>query len=85
MSASTKISISLPAETLELVERERRATGESRSELFRRAVENLFESARREAAIRQYVQGYVAEPETEYEVSAAEQLAGSAFDGEEWE
>jgi metal-responsive CopG/Arc/MetJ family transcriptional regulator len=83
MITTAKISISLPEDVLERAERERRATGESRSELFRRALEALFESQRHEAAVRRYVEGYVAEPETEYEVSAAAALSSAAFEEEE--
>ena len=61
----SRITISLPEGTLARAERERRSTGESRSELFRRALEALFEADRREAAIRSYVESYVAEPETD--------------------
>ncbi len=67
---SAKVSVSLPEEALERVDRECAATGESRSELFRRALEALFDGERRRAAVRRYVEGYLAKPETEYEVAA---------------
>ena len=38
MSKTTKIAISLPEEVLTAVEREREGSGESRSQIFRRAV-----------------------------------------------
>ncbi|HUF78431.1 MAG TPA: ribbon-helix-helix domain-containing protein [Thermoanaerobaculia bacterium] len=82
---SAKISVSLPAADLERVDRECREAGESRSELFRRALQALFDGKSRDAAARRYVEGYVAEPETEYEVAAAGSLAPAAFDEEEWE
>jgi len=84
MPKSAKISISLPDEVLRRADRERRESGESRSELFRRALEVLFREQRREAAINRYVDGYVAEPETEYEVSAAE-ASGRAVWEEDWD
>ena len=80
----SRITISLPEGTLARAERERRSTGESRSELFRRALEALFEADRREAAIRSYVESYVAEPETDYEVEQAAALSGFAFEPEDW-
>ena len=82
---TAKISVSLPAEVLERVDRECEESGESRSELFRRALQALFEGERREAAVQKYLEGYVAEPEPEYEVGAAASLAGAAFDDEGWE
>ena len=56
MKSAAKISISLPKAALRRADRERRKTGESRSEFFRRALQTLFESANREAAIRSYVE-----------------------------
>jgi metal-responsive CopG/Arc/MetJ family transcriptional regulator len=82
---TAKISVSLPAEVLERVDRECEATGASRSELFRRALQKLFEGGRHEAAVHRYLEGYVAEPETEYEVGAAASLAPAAFEDEGWE
>lgn len=82
---AAKVSVSLPAEVLERVDRECEESGESRSELFRRALQALFEGGRREAAVQQYLEGYVAEPETEYEVGAAASLAPAVFDDEGWE
>lgn len=82
---TAKISVSLPAEVLERVDHECEATGASRSELFRRALQALFEGGRRDAAVRRYLEGYVAEPETEYELGVAASLAPAAFDDEEWD
>ncbi len=81
-----RITISLPVELLEQAEVERKGRGESRSELFRRALETLFEKQRYETAVDSYVTGYIAEPESEYEVAAAEVTETGAFDAdEEWE
>jgi len=80
---TAKVSISLPVEVLERADRERRARGESRSELFRRALDALFREQIREAAVHRYVDGYVAEPETEYEVASAEAVAGVVWEEEE--
>lgn len=85
MPKTAKISISLPTDLLVRADRERRESGESRSELFRRALETLFREKRREAAVRRYVDGYVAEPESEYEVASAEAVAEDAWDEEAWD
>lgn len=84
-AGTAKVSISLPEDLLERIDRECEATGESRSELFRRALQALFEGRRRDAAVRRYLEGYVAEPEAEYEVAAAGAAAEAAFEDEGWE
>jgi metal-responsive CopG/Arc/MetJ family transcriptional regulator len=70
MTRVAKIAISLPEELLRLVDEQARARGLSRSQLFRHAVESLFRREREEEEVRDYVQGYMAEPETEPEVEA---------------
>lgn len=85
MPKTAKISISLPTDILVHADRERLESGESRSELFRRALEALFREKRREAAIGRYVDGYVAEPESEYEVSSAEAVSTDVWKEEAWD
>ena len=83
---TARITISLPVELLEQVEEERKGSGETRSELFRRALETLFEKQRYEKSVSRYVEGYVAEPESEYEIAAAEVTEAGAFEADEdWE
>ncbi|MGH7565163.1 MAG: ribbon-helix-helix protein, CopG family [Gemmatimonadota bacterium] len=84
MSKTAKISISLPADMLAHADRERSKSGESRSELFRRALEALFREKHREASVRRYVNGYVAEPESEFEVSSADAASREAWEEEDW-
>lgn len=84
MVKSTKVSVSLPPSILEAAERERRATGESRSEIFRRALVQLLRHAREKEAVDQYMAGYVAEPETPYEIEAADHLSQSTLAGDVW-
>jgi metal-responsive CopG/Arc/MetJ family transcriptional regulator len=82
---TAKISISLPQDVLAAAEAERRATGETRSEFFRRAVERLLEREREEEAVEKYIAGYRAQPESadeEQEVTAA---GLAALAGEPWE
>ena len=82
--AVTKISISLPDEVLETAERECRREGESRSELIRRALVSLVARAREETLVAAYLAGYVAEPESDDEVAAADEAAASLLEGSEW-
>jgi metal-responsive CopG/Arc/MetJ family transcriptional regulator len=64
MARIARVSISLPADTLRAADRERRNTRESRSEFFRRAVDELIRRRRERGEVERYVAGYVAEPET---------------------
>ena len=84
MATSTKISISLPERLFKAAERERRAKGETRSEFFRRAVDDLLRRERERAAVAAYVEGYVSQPETPYETEAADRLGQDALAGEPW-
>lgn len=84
MPKTAKISISMPEEVLRRADRERLARGESRSELFRRALDALLREERRTAAVRRYVDGYVAQPETDYEIDGA-QAASSVVWEEDWD
>jgi len=64
MSKIAKIAISLPEDILESVEAERKLKGESRSELFRRAVNVLLKQRRERMAVNEYVCGYQEIPES---------------------
>ena len=81
---TARISISLPRATLERADRERRASGQSRSEFFRHAVEEYLRQRKRREAIDRYVAGYVAEPETLHDEEIPEQTAVEALGGEPW-
>ncbi len=80
-----KIAISLPEETLQAVEKERLATGLSRSEFFRRAVEEHLRRVKEREDVEQYIQGYLKYPETKEEIALAEATLKYAFDDESWE
>jgi metal-responsive CopG/Arc/MetJ family transcriptional regulator len=84
VSSTSKISISLPEALLTAAERERRASGESRSEFFRRAVEELLQREREKDRIARYVAGYVAEPEAPYEVEETDQVSRNTLDWDPW-
>lgn len=67
MSRTAKISISIPDELLEDVERARRELPATRSDFFRRAAESLLRQEKERAAVARYMQGYVDNPETDDE------------------
>ena len=80
-----KIAISLPEETLQSVEKERLASGLSRSEFFRRVVEEHLRRVKELEDVERYVQGYLKYPETKEEITLAEATLHYAFDDESWE
>lgn len=85
MSKAAKIAISLPAELLAAVDRERKETGTSRSEFFRRAVEDLFRRRLTDQEARRYVRGYLDKPEDSSQVEAALRTAVVSLAGDPWE
>ncbi len=85
MRRAVKIAISLPAEVLDAAERERHATGETRSEFFRRAVETLLRRERERAVIERYIQSYREQPEAAEEIAVASTLSTLGFGQEPWE
>lgn len=85
MRKASKIAISLPEEVLAAVEREREASGESRSQFFREATEALLRLRREREISEVYVRGYTAAPETEEEVEAARRAASTILAEEPWE
>ena len=80
-----KIAISLPEETLQAVEKERLASGLSRSEFFRRAVEEHLRREKEREDVERYIRGYLKYPETKEEIALAEATLKYAFDDESWE
>ena len=84
MAKTAKIAISLPEEMLSAVERERRSSGESRSQFFRRAVEALLRRQREQEMNEQYIRAYQQMPETEEEVEASRRAASSILAEESW-
>ena len=61
------------------------ATGPSRSEIFRRAVEEHLRRVKELEDVERYVQGYLNYPETKEEIILAEATLHYAFDDESWE
>ena len=63
-----KIAISLPDEVLDAVEKERSERGISRSEYFRRTVEEHLRREKEKEDDARYIQGYLDDPETPEEL-----------------
>ena len=85
MKKSAKIAISLPEKLLEVVEQERQATGESRSEFLRRALEAYLRQKRERAREEQYIRGYQKYPETAEEMAGWEARVAEAWADLPWE
>ena len=85
MPKTTKIAISLPEEVLTAVEREREGSGESRSQIFRRAVELLLRQQKEQKMSEQYIRAYQQIPETNEEVAAARHAATTILAEEPWQ
>lgn len=84
MPKTSKIAISLPEEVLTAVEREREGSGESRSQIFRRAVELLLLQRKEREMSEQYIRAYQQAPETQEEVAAARRAASTILAEEPW-
>lgn len=85
MPKTIKIAISLPREMLAAIDREIQASGETRSQFFRRAVEALFKQRQQQSLKEQYLHRYRQVPETPQEVDAARLAANIILGEEAWE
>ena len=85
MAKSAKVAISLPEDVLEAVETERKASRESRSQYFRRAVERLLKQERDSSAAQNYVIGYKNIPESAEEIEAVHRAGMAVLAKEPWE
>jgi len=85
MPKTSKIAISLPEEVLTAVEREREESGESRSQIFRRAVDLLLRQRKEREMSEKYIRAYQQVPETEEEVTAARRSASTILAQEPWQ
>ena len=80
-----KIAISLPDEILDAVEKERSETGISRSEYFRRTVEEHLRREKQKEDVARYIQGYLEEPETPEDSPWSQATLHGGPDEESWE
>lgn len=84
MPKTSKIVISLPEEVLSAVEREREESGESRSQIFRRAVGLLLRQQQEQEINEKYIHAYQQVVETEEEIAAARRSANAILAEEPW-
>ena len=84
MTRSAKIAISLPKDVLEAIEAECKASGESRSQLFRRAVDLLLRQRKERELSEQYIRAYQQMPETKEELTSARRSARAILAKEPW-
>lgn len=83
-----QIAISLPKDTLELVERECETTGETQSEFIIRLLDDFAKRRKEADDIERYRRGYEKHPETEEEFAGLmaaqmEVLAAYPWEGED--
>lgn len=81
----SKIAISLPSDILQAIEDARKASGESRSQFLRRAVEAYLRRQRERELEAQYIRGYTEKPETPEETSAIYGAGLAALAQEPWD
>lgn len=74
MQNTAKITISLPKDLLETIEKERDPARETRSQLVRRLLQAYLRQKREREDIEQYIRGYQQYPETEEELQEAEAM-----------
>ncbi len=84
MEKRVRVAVSLPADILAAAEEARRKKGQSRSDFFRSAVEQLIHVKPDQKAILQYVEGYRRCPESANEVAEVSGLSGAALSQEPW-
>jgi len=84
MAKISKISISIPEETLDAVEQERKESGESRSQIIRRSIEAMLREKKELALSECYIRSYREMPETKEEINAAHRSACNILAEEPW-
>ena len=83
MGATAKITISLDAELLEVIERQRRERGQTRSAFIRYAVEQVLRREQEDS--ERYIRGYREQPETDEEMIIARQIGLAVLAQEPWD
>jgi metal-responsive CopG/Arc/MetJ family transcriptional regulator len=82
---TAKVAISMPASTLAAIEQARQATGESRSQFMRRAVEEAISRERERRLVEQYIEGYRRYPESDEEIALADVGVKTVFAENPWD
>ena len=85
MATVAKVTISLPADVLEYVDGKQRESGLSRSEVVRRAIEQVRREERERELDEQFIRGWQAQPETAEEFGWLEHTSRDALGGLPWE
>ncbi len=83
-SSVQKTALSLPRDVYDRLESLRHITGDTRSGIIRRALQELFANLRNAEKSRRYVQGYRRFPESRAEIRAAA-AAAKRLAEEPWE
>jgi metal-responsive CopG/Arc/MetJ family transcriptional regulator len=84
MAKSAKIAISLPADLLNDIERERETDDKSRSEFIVQAVQEFLKNRRKQQQIERYIRGYELYPETEEEAELSSRIAAESMAQSPW-
>jgi Arc/MetJ-type ribon-helix-helix transcriptional regulator len=69
---AAKVSISLPPALLKAIDKRANRAGETRSEVIRGAVEELFRREQEKADVEQWIRSYREQPQTEEELAWVE-------------
>jgi len=85
MGQTRKLSITLPGEVVDDVERLKRESKETRSAVILRVLRAFFRRRGEETRIREYVEGYRKHPESAAEIKVAEAAATELLAQEPWE
>ena len=80
----SRVAVTIPADLHQQVEHARRATGKSRGEVVRDALEHWLARQEEVLLVREYEAGYRKKPETRREVKAAEAAAVQLLATTEW-
>lgn len=81
----SKIAISLPEEVLRAIESARKASGESRSQFLRHAVEAYLRHQKERELDEQYMRGYLEKPETPQDAGGLYGAGLAALAQEPWD
>lgn len=84
MRRVSKVTISLPIDLLQDVERYQKRRGESRSETVARLLAAALRRDREEADIERYIRGYLEQPETPEEIAAIDLQSQEAALSDPW-
>lgn len=84
MRKVVKITLSVPTELAETIDRRQRECGTSRSEVVVGLLRAALREEQERADVERYIQGYLEQPETEEEIAANEAMWKTAIWGP-WE